>query len=96
MQPEDSLLCSQQPATGPYPEADESSPHLLTVFQRSILILSSHAHLDFRVVFPSGFQTILYVFLISYASYMPRPCYRLELDLPNNVFISVNFIGNIA
>jgi hypothetical protein len=27
MEPEASLLCSQEPATGPYYEPDESSPH---------------------------------------------------------------------
>jgi hypothetical protein len=27
MVPEDSLPCSQEPATGPYPEPDKSSPH---------------------------------------------------------------------
>jgi hypothetical protein len=32
MQPESSLLCSQKPATGPYPEPDESSPHSPTLF----------------------------------------------------------------
>jgi hypothetical protein len=31
MEPEDSLQCSQQTAPGPYPESDESSPHLLTL-----------------------------------------------------------------
>jgi hypothetical protein len=27
MEPEDSLPCSQEPATGPYPETCESNPH---------------------------------------------------------------------
>jgi hypothetical protein len=30
MEPEGSLLCSQDPATGPYPESDVSSPQLST------------------------------------------------------------------
>jgi hypothetical protein len=28
MEPEGSLQCSQQPATGPYPQPEESSPQL--------------------------------------------------------------------
>jgi len=32
MEPEVSLPCSQEHATGPYPDPDESSPHLLTLF----------------------------------------------------------------
>jgi hypothetical protein len=31
-EPEGSLLYSQQPITGPYPEPDESTPHLSTLF----------------------------------------------------------------
>jgi hypothetical protein len=32
METEGLLWCSQEPATGPYPEADASSPHLPTLF----------------------------------------------------------------
>jgi hypothetical protein len=30
MEPKGSLLCSQEPTIGPYPEPDASSPHLPT------------------------------------------------------------------
>jgi hypothetical protein len=32
MEPEGSLLCSQDPATGPYPGPDASSPQIPTIF----------------------------------------------------------------
>jgi hypothetical protein len=31
MEPEGSLPCSQDPATGPHPNSDESSPYRLTL-----------------------------------------------------------------
>jgi len=31
MEPEDLLLCSQGPATGPYPETDDSNSHPSTL-----------------------------------------------------------------
>jgi hypothetical protein len=63
MEPEGSLLCSQEPSTGPYPEPDKSHP----ISRRSILILSTHLRLGLPSgLFPSGFRTyILYAFLFS-------------------------------
>jgi len=54
MELEDSLPCSQDSVTRPYPELDESSPHLPTLFPslRSIQILSTYL----RLGLPSGLQ----------------------------------------
>jgi hypothetical protein len=46
MEPEDSILCSQEPSTGPYPEPDESSPYPSTYFSKIPLLLSSHLRLS--------------------------------------------------
>jgi hypothetical protein len=34
MEPEGSLSCSQEPATGPCPEPDESNPHLMPLSKK--------------------------------------------------------------
>jgi hypothetical protein len=39
MEPECPLPCSEEPATGPYPEPDESSPHTPSSFSKIILTL---------------------------------------------------------
>jgi hypothetical protein len=66
MELEGSLPCSQEPATGPYPDPDETSPHLVTLISvRSILVLSSHLRISipnglFPTVFP---KRMLYAFI---------------------------------
>jgi len=74
MEPEGSLPCSQQRATGPYPEPGEYGPHFPTL-SRSILILISHLRLGFpNCLFPSRFPTnIFYGFNFFHAYYMHRP-----------------------
>jgi hypothetical protein len=56
MEPEDSVLWSEEPATGPYPEPDKSSPLPRTISLRSMLILFSHLHVGlFNCLVASGF-----------------------------------------
>jgi hypothetical protein len=49
MEPESSLSCSQEAATGPYPEPDESIPHLSTDFSLHLGLPSD--------LFPSDLST---------------------------------------
>jgi hypothetical protein len=42
MEPKDSLPCSQELATGPYPEPDESSQHLTPELLKPSLYVTTH------------------------------------------------------
>jgi hypothetical protein len=59
MEPEGSPPCSQEPATCPYPEPNESNPQPQTLIPpRSILMLSSHPRLGIPSgLLPSGLPT---------------------------------------
>jgi hypothetical protein len=58
MEPQGSLPCTQGPATVPYPESDESSPHPPIIFHLNLGLSSG--------LFLQGFSTKeLYAFLIS-------------------------------
>jgi hypothetical protein len=45
MEPKISSPCSQEPATKPFPETDESNTQPKFISSRPLLILSSHLHL---------------------------------------------------
>jgi hypothetical protein len=65
MEPEGSLLCSQESTAEPYPKPAGSNPHTASFFK--IHSDTSHLHLCLPSgLFPSGFLTnILHVFFIS-------------------------------
>jgi hypothetical protein len=54
MEPEGSLPCSQQPATGPYPKPDASSPH-------PSFLISFHLRLGLPIgLFHASFLTVIF------------------------------------
>jgi hypothetical protein len=83
MEAEGSLPCSQEPATGPCPEPDESSPHPpLFISLRSILMLSPHIRLGLPSgIFPSGFPTKILHAILIYPIRATSPTHLTFLDL---------------
>jgi hypothetical protein len=55
MEPEGSLLCSQEPASGSYPEPDESIPHAYTHFLKIYFNILPSMPRSSKCVFPSIF-----------------------------------------
>jgi hypothetical protein len=85
MAPEGSLPCSQQPATGPYPEPDESSPHLPTLHTIHSNIIPSMTRSS-KLYRPSAFsnQNNAYISHLSHPYYMHHPSSHSP-DHPNNI-----------
>jgi len=91
VEPRGSLLCSQEPASCPYPEPDQSSLHLPTISPTSILILSSHLCLVllsslFLSVFPTKF---FYTFTSLLCVLHALPISSSLICYPNNIWWSV-------
>jgi len=79
MEPEGSLPCSQQPATGLYPDPDENFQHLPTLFPQD----------PSNIIFPSVVRSSEWPLPFSYSdkntvctSHLSRACYmRHPFDL---------------
>jgi hypothetical protein len=56
MEPEGSLPCSQQPASGPYPEPDESRTHLHAAckINFNITLLSTTTIVHYTILYYTG------------------------------------------
>jgi hypothetical protein len=80
MEAERALPCSQQPATGPYPEPDESSPHLPTC------LCKIHSNINFPSTTRSSEWSPL---ILSRPCYMPHQSHPPWPDHLNNTWWSV-------
>jgi len=86
MEPEGSLLCLEEPATGTYSEPDESSPQLYTLFPQDPLQYYPLIYAWVLVV--SSLQVFRPKFCVSHHSLMckmprPRPSH---LHYTNNIW----------
>jgi hypothetical protein len=83
-EPEGSSPHSQQPATGPYPEPVESSPHppaYLPKINYDPILLSTARSSEWSLSFGLSHQNL--VSLLFHACHMPCPPHSLWFDLPN-------------
>jgi hypothetical protein len=81
-EPEGPSPCSQEPATGPYPEPSESTLHPQPISLRSNLIPSSYLRLGLRSgLFPLDFTTKTLYISLSSPMRATRSVHLILLDL---------------
>jgi hypothetical protein len=88
MEPEGSSHCSQHPATGPYPDPHESSPHPPTLFLNflfNIILTSTPRSSEWSLPFRYSDQNCIRVCYLSHACYIFCPSHPLWLEYCNNV-----------
>jgi hypothetical protein len=93
MEPQGSILNSQELSTCPYPEPDQSSPH--HTFTRSILLLSNHLCLGLPSDLPSlwlSHQQHIRIPLLPHSCYMPRLSHPPRLNYSNNTWPRVQIM----
>jgi len=80
-EPEGSLQCSQQLATGPYPKPDESNPHFSFSFPKihSNILLSAPRPSGWTFTFRFTDQNFTYIFKLTHACYIPAHLMHLNL-----------------
>jgi hypothetical protein len=82
MEPEGSLPSSQQPATGPYPEPDESVPHFQTYFPNiycNIILTSTPMFSEWSLTFRLSDQNFFTPFSSPCARHTPPISFYLIL-----------------
>jgi len=94
MEPKGSLQHSQQPATCPYPEPDQSSPCPHPTTWRFILILPQHRPGSpmWSLSLTSPHRNPVSTFPLPEMCYMPRLSHSSRFDHPNNIWWAVQII----
>jgi hypothetical protein len=93
MEPEASLPCSQEPATGPYLNQMHTIFNLPPDFLRSILIfLSMPRSFEWSLSFRFSDQKFVCISNLYHACYMPRPCLPPRFDNPNNIWSRIRIV----